>query len=674
MTTVLLVAQPGGYRVSWLTGAAAATALWASALSLLLLVQGSLHLPELAGLDVLHAGVCTAAALSLGGARRGGSATPLTKLAIMLALAGVAWGLLASWSFDPGSAALDSVYATIVLLAAVGTVGLASAWRSAEGEQRARMRVLAVASASVFAAHVLVYAQALLVGEPQPLAWNARGVVVAVIGPLIVLALRRDSQPDRQLEVSRKAAVYAASIAVLTAYFLMVIVGGSLLGSAGGVLGAALQVAFSALAVAALAVVLLSKAVKAHLRVFVTKHLFKNKYDYRAEWLRLTERLGEADEPAALASRALSAMAGIIRSNDGALWLSTGGGRYEWIASIQTRTADLSYDRGHPLPTFLAARRWVIDSDEYRERPEHYGSAFGDPADGMLPPSSIIVPLEFQGRLEGFVVLAKPRGVSALNFEDHDILKTAGRQIAVVLVHAVAQKQLTETRQFEAVNKLSIFLMHDLKNLIAQQELVVANAQRFRNRPEFVDDSIATIRAGVQRMKRLLEQLRGSGFRRPSSSRAEASRVVIDVESRCADRKPAPLAELAEAPVWVGMDREELLNCITHLVRNAQDATPLDGKITVRLARAGHFAFISVTDTGHGMDEAFIRNRLFTPFDSTKGAKGMGIGAYQVKEAVTAAGGEVTVKSAPGAGTTFELKIPCVLQPSHSVRLDESVA
>jgi signal transduction histidine kinase len=95
-----------------------------------------------------------------------------------------------------------------------------------------------------------------------------------------------------------------------------------------------------------------------------------------------------------------------------------------------------------------------------------------------------------------------------------------------------------------------------------------------------------------------------------------------------------------------------------HLVTNAQDATPADGRITVEAVLQDGALVLAVEDNGSGMDEAFLRERFFKPFDSTKGSKGMGIGAYQARQFVEAAGGEVRVRSAPGEGTRFEMRFP----------------
>jgi putative PEP-CTERM system histidine kinase len=263
--------------------------------------------------------------------------------------------------------------------------------------------------------------------------------------------------------------------------------------------------------------------------------------------------------------------------------------------------------------------------------------------------------------LQGFAVLERSLEVVDLNFEDHDILKTAGQQVAVVLAQAQAQEKLAETRQFEAMNKLSTFLMHDLKNLIAQQELVLSNAPKFKHSPEFVDDVIATVRSGAERMRRVLDQLHRSDRGVSTNRRVELSKLAMEVRSQCSDRRPVPEVRVAITPLWVSMDRDKLAGILTHLIRNAQDATPPDGRIDVAMNAEGDRLAISVADSGRGMDAEFVRERLFRPFDTTKGVRGMGIGAYQVRDTVRSIGGEVRVRSEPGEGTSFEISIPSVV-------------
>jgi len=78
----------------------------------------------------------------------------------------------------------------------------------------------------------------------------------------------------------------------------------------------------------------------------------------------------------------------------------------------------------------------------------------------------------------------------------------------------------------------------------------------------------------------------------------------------------------------------------------------------VRMALADGAALIEVVDDGAGMEPDFVRERLFRPFDTTKGSKGMGIGAYQARTFVVEAGGSLRVESEPGKGTRFAIRLP----------------
>jgi putative PEP-CTERM system histidine kinase len=200
--------------------------------------------------------------------------------------------------------------------------------------------------------------------------------------------------------------------------------------------------------------------------------------------------------------------------------------------------------------------------------------------------------------------------------------------------------------------------MHDLKNLAAQLSLIVTNAARHKRNPEFVDDAISTVAHSTERMQRLIEQLQGRELRSPAR-RVRVADLLQRAVERCAPRKPVPRIE-TDTDASVEADPERLISVVEHIVRNAQDATPEDGTITVHAASREDSILITVTDTGCGMSPDFIGTRLFRPFDTTKGSKGMGIGAYQARAYVTSLGGVLTVRSTPGQGSTFEI----VLKPA----------
>ena len=220
-----------------------------------------------------------------------------------------------------------------------------------------------------------------------------------------------------------------------------------------------------------------------------------------------------------------------------------------------------------------------------------------------------------------------------------------------------ADRQLSEARQFEAFNRLTAFVMHDLKNLIAQQSLMVENAARHKGNPAFFEDAMATIENSVARMSKLLQQLQTGDASSPARM-ISLKACVRDAMRKCTDREPQPVFVEPEGDIQAFIDGERLATVLAHLIRNAQDSTNAKGNVDIEIGRSGRFASISVTDDGCGMTEEFVRHRLFRPFDTTKGSQGMGVGAYQARAFVLAAGGMMDVESAPGAGTVIRIRLP----------------
>ncbi len=260
-------------------------------------------------------------------------------------------------------------------------------------------------------------------------------------------------------------------------------------------------------------------------------------------------------------------------------------------------------------------------------------------------------------RLSGFLTLLPPDDVPALNFEDHDLLKTAGRHIATHIEQVEADRRLAEVSQFGAYNRLTAFLMHDLKNLIAQQSLVVKNAEIYRHNPEFVDDAIDTIAHSVSRMRKVIQQL-GSVSKQPAKQRFDARAALKEAVDSSMTLQPKPSLKMCQEPLFIRADQERLTLIFEHLIRNAQDATESSGMINVSCKLIHGQIEISIEDTGIGMSREFIRERLFRPFDSTKGSESMGVGAYQARDYVQGLSGNIDVSSELGKGTVFTIRFP----------------
>ena len=121
---------------------------------------------------------------------------------------------------------------------------------------------------------------------------------------------------------------------------------------------------------------------------------------------------------------------------------------------------------------------------------------------------------------------------------------------------------------------------------------------------------------------------------------------------------PPPTLRILEDSLKVVADEDNLEMIVTHIIKNAQEATPADGYVDVTLRSERNQAVIEVEDNGCGMDIDFMKNRLFRPFNTTKSGKGMGIGVYQTREFIRNLGGDVLAKSEVNVGSTFTIYIP----------------
>jgi putative PEP-CTERM system histidine kinase len=267
-----------------------------------------------------------------------------------------------------------------------------------------------------------------------------------------------------------------------------------------------------------------------------------------------------------------------------------------------------------------------------------------------------VLPLITHGRLFGFMLLLEPRSSIVLNWEVIDLLKIAGTQAASYLAQQDAAMALMVARQFESFNRMSTFVVHDLKNLVSQLSLMMRNAEKHRDNPEFQRDMIDTVNFSVQKMRLLLQKLSRSESPEHIAPLSLA-RLVKQAVALKAAYEPMPVLRIADAGLQVVADAERLERVIGHLIQNAIEATPADGSVQVDLERRDGSVLIRIADSGEGMSEEFIRERLFKPFDSTKSA-GMGIGVFESREYIQELGGQLEVSSRPRVGTTFTILLP----------------
>jgi len=589
----------------------------------------------------------------------------LAALALTLILA-LPFGDLVSMLSIGSDVESSSLRLALQLLTAVaGLVLVEQVFRNTPWQHRWGVKFLCLGVGGLFAFDFFLFADALLFQRLDLDLWAARGAACSLAVPLIGVSAARNPHWSFDLFVSRKVVFHSTALFAAGVYLLVMSLVGYYIRYYGGEWSSVIQAVFFFGAGMVLVVLLFSGHLRSRLKVFINKHFFNYRYDYREEWLHLIDVLSGRVLQASLAERVIFALGELVDSPGGALWLRDEGGHYAQarVWNLPEETLDKAADFTD-LTNFLMQRHWVIDLGELRRDPDVYDALdlpAGVYADERL---WLIVPLRHDDELMGFVILARSRTAQLVNWEVMDMLKTAARQASSYLALDRAARALADARQFEGFNRLSAFVVHDLKNLIAQLSLVAKNAERHRHNPAFVDDAIATIKNSVEKMNRLLGQLRNPVVHGGGTG-VDLRVVAAEVVRSRAAAEPVPILEMAlPSPLKVRADPDRLARVISHIVQNAQEATPRDGRVVVYVGRVAGQAVIEVRDTGVGMDADFVRERLFKPFDSTKGLTGMGVGAYEAREFVAALGGRVAVESVPGRGTVFRLLVPIEAIPA----------
>jgi putative PEP-CTERM system histidine kinase len=557
-----------------------------------------------------------------------------------------------------------------LMAAIVGLVLVENLFRNAPSAHRWSVKFLVLALGGLFAYDFFLYSGAALLRFRDPDLDAARGLINVLVVPLLAVSAARGRDWGVRIHVSRQIAFYSASLLFGGAYLLVMSAAGYYVRIVGGSWGGALQLTFLFAAGAILIVVLVSGRFRAFAKGFVSRHFYSYKYDYREEWLRFIRTLAVDTDDARLEERVIHAVADILDSPEGLLWLRRGD-RFEPAAYWNRPIVERGEAADGPLAQWLQEHQSLIDLK----------AGSGAPLPEWLVElrrAWLVLPLLHRGQLTGFMVLSESRAPRRLDQEDHNLLLTAGRQAASHLAESVALAELLQAKEFETFNRRTTFLVHDLKNLVTQLSLLTANARRHRDNPEFIEDMMATVDSSAAKMRQLLAQLRpdAEGNRTGEGGVVRTVEVVAVLQPLLRSPSLARVvlhAQPRDGGIWVTAEAERFAAVLRNLLENAVDAAGPAGSVSVAVTMAGNQALIEVRDSGPGMDPAFIRDHLFSPFRTTKG-EGYGIGAFESREFARQAGGRLEVESSPGKGTVMRLVLPATPpQPIASPTVDAKV-
>ncbi len=505
----------------------------------------------------------------------------------------------------------------------------------------------------------VLLAEAALFSQIDPQLWAARGYIGAIVLPLLVVAIRRIRSWGINVYISRSIVVNSTIVLLAGIYLSVLALAGFSIKLFNLSWSGLIQAIFVTAGFMLLAIVALSGKVRRKFKVYIEKNFYANKFDYRTKWLSLTQYLKSLKLQQDIDYAAyLQAWLNATGYQRGALLRSLEHGQLQALACVNR--VQVSADEFSILSQYcqhFAKPGWITDlSDSSDKFVQFKGSSTKIDA-------HLLIPIYDEQQLWGICLINSPNAERLkLNWELRDYLTIITEQISSYLLLTQASKALSENAQFAAFSRMSAFVVHDLKNVKAQLDLMLSNSKKHLNNPEFIQDSFETLDAMQNRLGNMLSQLTDKRSETSANSRfSVAAELKQVIQQKCAIRKPVPTLNIVRN-CELSLNKERFSSILYHLIDNAQFATAADGKVTVTLDVISDcepaMLHITVADTGCGMSDSFIQHRLFKPFDTTKGNSGMGIGAYDALQFALQHNGQLKVSSTEGAGSCFTLALP----------------
>jgi len=562
------------------------------------------------------------------------------------------------------------MYLVVVMVAVV--MNFERMLRMAPAEPQRRLRAMFMAFLIGILTNLMVVSGGLLSGGVRVSWLVASAAPMFVSGTVTALALARRRLSDMSVPVARPVIYYSSvSLTLAGAFLLTMAVMAKVLPVLSPEWKRGVSVTFYLLVGGGGLLLLLSPRITRTVKRFIDRNFYANRYDYRREWERVSAAITPTARPEDLCRQIEILVGSLFDAERIAIYLLEEG------PGVQPGTFRRAY--GPPaLPDRLSAGNPLVRALDQQRAPLLLRELAQDL--DLMPivvenreaiaalAAAVCAPLPVGEMLVGMLWVAEKRTDEDFTYEDVEFLGAMSRQLAAALWFARQAEQLAETRQLESLNRLSTFVLHDIKNHVSGLSLVVENARRHLANPEFQHDALAVVERTVLNLRELMAQvsavarapevkLEEFGVRDVVREALQAAGLHGDgaggvrVSVRCPDG------------LKVSLDRRLVLRLIVNLLTNAREALNASGEIglVADLLPAGEDGrrrlSIVVNDNGRGMSDEFLRHGLFKPFATTK-AGGLGIGLTQCRSIVEAHGGTIDVESQVGTGSRFRVELP----------------
>jgi putative PEP-CTERM system histidine kinase len=549
--------------------------------------------------------------------------------------------------------------ATVLVL-----MNLEKTFRSAVGTMRWRIKFVVLGLGVIFGASFYTRSQALIFSGYYLTLTNVETGALLIGCVLIGLGFLRSGVSE--INVYPSHAVLQTSVTVLLAGAYLFVVGAlaQFVTRLGGSESFRAESFVVLLGVVILALLLLSDRVRQDVQLFVSRHFKRPQHDFRQIWTHFTRSMsaipGE-DDLCAAAARLISETFNALSVS---IWLFDT--QQERLVRASSTSHSNREEAGDSIREVAVKELNSVKLDklsrpfDLEKAKENWTESLKEVGAGgfLTGGNRICVPLLAGEQWLGVIILADRVNGLPYTVEEMDLLKCIGDQVAASLLNLRLTNEIMVGKELEAFQSISAFFVHDLKNTASTLSLMLQNLPTHFDDPSFRQDALRGVGSTVDRINHLISRM--SAFPRELRLRPAEVDLNLLVTETINDFDNAPEAEFVTKfnPLpRIVADREQLQSVITNLLLNAHDAITTNGRITVETRQSGGWVTLSIADNGCGMDAAFLKDSLFRPFRTTK-KKGLGIGMFQAKMIIEAHRGNIQVRSEPGSGTSFQVKLP----------------
>ena len=544
-------------------------------------------------------------------------------------------------------------YIYLILGLVVNLIQLENTLRSSSGESRRKAKYVIFGVGGILAFFIYMASQSLLFGSLNVQILPVVSAVVLISTSVMTLSIVKHRLMGIDIFISRYVVYNSLSLLLVGAYLLSV-----------GIIAHAIRyfdipfdyfftTLFIFISMLTLTILLFSSRVRRKSQLFITRHFYRQKYEFREKWLEATERISLKKTVEEISKTLREMISETIAPKSVHLWLYNPiSGEYHCDEEVGEEFS--SRPRSHPLverATELLAPFMIDGSDEVTVEVAAIATATG---------SVLCSPMATRSDIVGFLLIGSDLTGEPYTEDDFGLLKALTTQAAVRIKNITLSENLMNAKEIEAFHRMSSFIMHDLKNLTNSLSLVSQNARENIDNPEFQKDAIRSIDITVERMKGLIGKLSDlPGDLDLKKNTVNIKTVVGNAIEKLPSNSTKSVAVISEidASYRVDVDPEAMDMVFLNLLKNAHEAVGAEGRITIRAVPNDGNIDVTITDNGVGMDHEYMQSSLFRPFKTTKKG-GFGIGLFQCKTIIDAHGGKIEVKSAEGGGTTFKVTLP----------------